>query len=92
MRIVHSFTAASLKVTLFQHQAKYSIKVQDAGYEISYPLGDQDFSDLANQLEFYFQNPAIVEQFKKLIQSIHESKIAILSELSADESTFDEIL
>ena len=92
MRIVHSFNAASIKITLFHHESKYSIKVQDAGYEISYTLGDQVFQDIANQLEFYFQNPAIVTHFKELMQGIHESKMAMLSELSTDHTSFDEIL
>ncbi len=92
MRIVTSFNAATLKITLFTYQGKYTIKVQDKGYEFIIPLDDIDNNQIAETVEYYSKLPETIKSFKEIIQRMHDNRINITKELMADEDQFDKII
>ncbi len=92
MRILHSFSADSLKVSVFVYNAKYSIKVQDQGYELLLPLGDVNVVELPQLVEFYFTDKKVIDHFKQQIQQLHNQKLSILKEVIIAPNDFEVII
>ena len=92
MRIIGHIEHPSLKITVFHHDSRISIKFETGLYEQTYKFRT---GGLVNDLQEAqaFVSPELMEQVLFHFQQMHQLKTSRLSSMAQEESEhFDEII
>ena len=86
MRILKTWNQNTLKLTLFQYQMKYSLKIEDGHFESILKLGDLSDFDI-NRLEEACKNEALVNEMHAIRKSallLNQELIGLFQEKDED--------
>ena len=93
MRIVGDIPHSSLKITIFQHDSKFSIKFESGLYELTYKFRSGDSIDSVETIKTIVDKQLLNEVMTTLQQMHHQKLGAITRHLKANEDMeFEEII
>lgn len=93
MRIVGEIPHPILKITVFLHDSKYSIKFESGLYEMTYKFRSGDLIDSIEAIQSIIDESFIAEVMKT-IPKMHQQKLLAIERWKKNEKEeeFDEII
>ncbi len=93
MRIVGDIPHPTLKITLFLHDSKYSVKFESGLYELTYKFRSGDMIDSVEAIKAIVDDQFIVEVMTTL-PKMHQQKLGGIGRFIAgkEEEEFEEII
>ncbi len=93
MRIVNEWNHRNWKYTLFHHQMKHSLKVENGTTEQWYKLYDIDAEQIP-AIKSYTLSPLMLQKIAKHFAMLDETRSDILSEIhgGGEEEEFEDII
>lgn len=91
MRSVKEFNVNQIKCTLFLHNMKYSLQVEDEAYQFIFKLGDKEAKEIEN-IEDTLNRPATLQYLLKTFSILHDTRLVIERELNFDKDEFEEVI
>ena len=93
MRIIGQIEHPVLKISVFKNEGRVSVKFENAGYELTYKMGDDDrfqtTEDVAKLVD-----PAFLERVNEQLQAMHANRLSALARLFPPlaENEFEHII
>jgi len=91
MRTVKEFNISHVKCTLFHHNMKYSLQIEDDAYSFILKLGDKEAKQL-EQLEEVTNRPVIIQYIQKSFSILHDTRLVMEKELNIEGDEFEEVI
>jgi hypothetical protein len=93
MRIIGNIEHPSLKISIFKMENRYSVKFENALYEQTFKLGDDErFASIANIEKWV--DPILLEQVQQNFQNMHQTRMGGIDRhfKPSEETVFEEII
>jgi len=84
MRIIQEFNIDHYKCTLFHHNEKYTLQVEDTNYLIQFKLGGCT-SEQVNNIQSTMKHSKLKYQIEKSFSRVHDNRIVLDSLLMSQE-------
>lgn len=93
MRIIGHIDHPQLKITVFRMDQRVSVKFENAGYELTYKLGDDERLNNLAAVQQWVDAP-LIERVQALLQQMHAARLAALARLfpSPSDEVFEDII
>lgn len=93
MRIIGQIEHPVLKISVFKNEGRVSVKFENAGYEVSYKLGDDDRFQTAEDVS-KLVDAAFIERVNEQLQSMHGNRLSALARLfpPVADNEFEQII
>lgn len=93
MRIVGDIPHPALKITIFQHDSKYSVKFESGLYEMTYKFRSGEDIDSVEAIKAIV-DVEFINEVMETIPQMHQQKLGAISRWVADktEEEFDVII
>ena len=91
MRSIKEFNINKIKCTLFLHNMKYSLQVEDESYQFNFKLGNKEAQEIAN-IEDALNTPASIQYLLKSFSMLHDTRLVIERELNFEKDEFEEVI
>ena len=93
MRIVGDISHPTLKITLFLHDSKYSVKFESGLYELTYKFRSGDVIDSVEAIKAIVDAQFIAEA-TEMLPKMHQQKLGGIGRFIAgkEEEEFEEII
>ncbi|MFT6808391.1 MAG: hypothetical protein ACJA01_001615 [Saprospiraceae bacterium] len=91
MRSIKEFNVNQIKCTLFLHNMKYSLQMEDESYLFSLKLGSKEASEI-EQLEETLNSPAVIQYLLKSFSMLHDTRLVIEKEAKFENDEFQETI
>ncbi len=91
MRIAKEFNVIHYKCTLMLHDSKYTLKIADDQYEISYKWGDIG-SKYLEELEYILMYPIHLDRIRRIFSNLHDSSMALQNEINSEDEFYTTII
>ncbi len=93
MRIAGYIEHPSLKITIFEMDSRFALKLENAQYEQTYKLRKGTAIHSVDDVR-KFANPTFLQQVEKLLEQMHGAQLDAINQLIPQQSDleFDEII
>ncbi|MFN4080545.1 MAG: hypothetical protein ACK4NS_06560 [Saprospiraceae bacterium] len=93
MRIIGEIPHPRFKVTIFKMGERVSVKIENALYEQTYKLGDDDRFQTPEAVERLLDG-AFFEAADRVMQAMHQNRLQAIARLTprTSQNDFDEII
>ena len=91
MRSVKEFNVNQIKCTLFLHNMKYSLQIEDESYQFIFKLGNKEAKEIEN-IEDSLNRPTTLQYLLKSFSILHDTRLVIERELNFNKDEFEEVI
>ena len=93
MRVIGEIENKSFKITVFQHNQRFTVKFESGMYELGFRIReDEQYKNFEDVKKFV--NPQLIEDVKRHFQNMHRSALVSFSNVNkaSEDDEFETII